>query len=121
MGMTAVCFVGVSSGERRPPDAFRGQRVRALAGIGHPERFFRLLEELGAVVERHPLPDHAQPAQWLRTLTGDIPVLMTEKDAVKCGGVAGRHHWYLRVSAAIGPDDTARLMAIVEAALRHRK
>lgn len=121
MGMTAVCFVSVSTGERRPPDAFSGRRVRALAGIGHPERFFRLLEGLGAVVERHPLPDHAQPAQWLRTLGGDIPVLMTEKDAVKCSGIAGPPHWYLKIAADIGADDATRLVAIVEAALRRRK
>ena len=118
MDVAAVQFVCVATGERRPPGAFRGQRVRAVAATGHPERFFRLLESLGAVVERHPLPDHAATAQALAALGDDIPVLMTEKDAVKCDGTAGPQHWYLAIAADIGPDDASRLSSIVEAALR---
>ena len=116
MGIVPVRFVCAATGESRAPDAFRGQRVRALAAIGHPERFFRLLEGLGAVVERHALPDHAPIAPTLATLGNDIPVLMTEKDAVKCGSAAGPQHWTLQVAARFGPDDSSRLAAIVDAA-----
>ena len=63
-------------------DAWRGRRVLAAAGIGHPERFFAMLAQAGLDVERWPLPDHASltPRPW----PVDAPcVVMTEKDAVK--------------------------------------
>ncbi|MGA0132181.1 MAG: hypothetical protein ACO3KE_06270, partial [Ilumatobacteraceae bacterium] len=49
-----------------------------------------------------------------------IPLLMTEKDAVKCVGIAGSVHWYLEVGAVFSPADAERLLAIVEAACRRR-
>lgn len=61
---------------------FADQRVEAAAGIAEPERFFSMLEALGLVLRRWPLPDHAD---W-RTVPwppGGTPVLVTEKDAVK--------------------------------------
>ena len=72
-------------GTRETPknlEAWRGRRVLAAAGIGHPERFFSMLEQAGLVVERWPLADHAplSPRPW----PADTPcVVMTEKDAVK--------------------------------------
>ncbi|MEI6026183.1 MAG: tetraacyldisaccharide 4'-kinase [Betaproteobacteria bacterium] len=67
-----------------PPsmDAWRGRRVLAAAGIGHPERFFTMLEQAGLQVERLPLADHAplHPLPW----PAQTPVVVvTEKDAVK--------------------------------------
>ena len=64
------------------------QPIIATAGIAQPERFFKMLEELGLnIVERHPLPDHvnhdtlvAMSRQWMPQR---LPVLCTEKDAVK--------------------------------------
>ena len=63
-------------------EAWRGRRVLAVAGIGHPHRFFAMLEEAGMEVERCALQDHATltPRPW----SSDPPcVVMTEKDAVK--------------------------------------
>lgn len=62
--------------------AWQGRRVLAAAGIGHPERFFSMLEQAGLNVERLPLADHAplSPRPW----PAEAPcVVMTEKDAVK--------------------------------------
>jgi tetraacyldisaccharide 4'-kinase len=63
-------------------EAWHGRRVLAVAGIGHPDRFFVMLEQAGMEVERCALPDHARltPRPW----PADSPcVVMTEKDAVK--------------------------------------
>jgi tetraacyldisaccharide 4'-kinase len=86
----------------RPLADFRGQRVRAVAGIGHPERFFAQLADAGLDIERCPYPDH------YRFTAGDLadwpegPVLMTEKDAVKCAAIGGGdNHWYLPVEAVL--------------------
>ncbi len=64
------------------PEALRQGPVIAAAGIGHPERFFRMLEDAGLQVRRLPLADHAtlHPHPWP---PGSLPVIVTEKDAVK--------------------------------------
>lgn len=65
-----------------------GQPVIAVAGIAQPERFFHMLEATGLVLAaRHALPDHASHDAYsalARTYQGmALPVLCTEKDAVK--------------------------------------
>jgi tetraacyldisaccharide 4'-kinase len=67
-----------------PIESFAGKKVHAVAGIGNPERFFRLLEAHNLEVIRHPLADHAQIMQSDLTYDDDLDVVMTEKDAVKC-------------------------------------
>ena len=65
-------------------DEMAGTTVHAVAGIGHPERFFTMLESHGIAVVRHPLPDHASIDGDTLRFDDDLPVVMTEKDAVKC-------------------------------------
>ncbi len=81
-----------------------GRRVHAVAGIGHPERFFELLRRHGLEVVPHPFPDHHRfQARDLR-FESDLPVLMTEKDAVKCRRFAGKNHWVVEID--VKPDET---------------
>ncbi|AVP96701.1 tetraacyldisaccharide 4'-kinase [Ahniella affigens] len=63
---------------------FRGQPVHAVAGIGNPERFFRMLEQKGMQVIRHPFPDHHHFRRSDFEFGTSLPIVMTEKDAVKC-------------------------------------
>ncbi len=89
--------------DRRPLGAFAGQRAHAIAGIGDPERFFSALRGHGIEVVAHPFPDH-HPYRAADLDFGDAaPVLMTEKDAVKCKRFAKPHHWVLPVHAALDP------------------
>ena len=89
--------------ERRPLESFAGQRVHAVAGIGDPERFFLHLARHGVKVVPHPFPDH-HPFRARDLEFGDeAPVLMTEKDAVKCKRFAKPQHWILPVRAAPDP------------------
>lgn len=95
----------------RPLDDFRGQRVLAVAGIGHPGRFFALLADAGLDIESRPYPDHhrftaSDLARW-----PDGPVLMTEKDAVKCTAFADNNHWSLPVEAILDETFLARFEA----------
>ena len=66
----------------QPLERWSGRQVLAAAGIGHPERFFSMLEQAGLRVDRLPLADHAplDPPPWP---AGTACVLVTEKDAVK--------------------------------------
>ena len=78
--------------------------LHAVAGIGHPARFFEHLAGLGLAFSAHPFPDHhAFVAQDLVFNESDA-VLMTEKDAVKCAAFAREWMWVLRVDAQIEPD-----------------
>jgi tetraacyldisaccharide 4'-kinase len=76
----------------RPLAAFAGQRVHAVAGIGDPVRFFEMLKARGIAVVPHAFGDHHAYRPQDLAFTSPLPVLMTEKDAVKC--------------AAFAPDDS---------------
>ncbi len=83
--------------------AFAGQRVHAIAGIGHPARFFAHLEHLGISAQPHAFPDHHHyRATDIAFENADV-ILMTEKDAVKCAAFATEQCWVLRVDAQIDP------------------
>lgn len=90
----ALCM---ATQESRPLAAFADVAVHAIAGIGNPERFFRLLESFGIRVLPHPLPDHATLTVADLTFDDDKMVFMTEKDAVKCTGLTLPDHWYVPV------------------------
>jgi len=91
--------------------AFRGRRVHAVAGIGNPQRFFGELAGRGIELIEHPFPDH-HPFTARELAFGDeLPVLMTEKDAVKCAAFANARLWYVPVSAVFSDADALRLRA----------
>jgi tetraacyldisaccharide 4'-kinase len=87
--------------------------VHAVAGIGHPERFFAWLRLAGLEVIAHPLPDHALIRREDIHFADGLQVLMTEKDAVKCARIAGREHWSVPVEAAFTEVDGAQLLEVV--------
>ncbi|WP_416274497.1 tetraacyldisaccharide 4'-kinase [Lamprobacter sp.] len=93
----------VDSALRRPLADFAGQQVTAVAGIGNPQRFFAMLRGLGLQIRPRPYPDHYRyRAADLQTWP-EGPVLMTEKDAVKCRDFAGPAHWCVPVTALPEP------------------
>jgi tetraacyldisaccharide 4'-kinase len=95
----------------------RGLRVHAVAGIGNPQRFFTLLREHGIEVIEHPYADHHDFQPHDIRFDDALPVLMTEKDAVKCVAIADARHGYLPVEACFGAADEQRLLRRVAALL----
>jgi tetraacyldisaccharide 4'-kinase len=89
--------------EVRAAAEFRRRRVHAVAGIGDPQRFFAHLRSLGLEVAPHPFPDHHPFVEADLDFGDDAPVVMTEKDAVKCKRFARAQHWVLPVRAALDP------------------
>ena len=77
--------------------------VHAVAGIGNPGSFFRRLRELGLRITPSVFPDHHPFAARDIEFADGRPVIMTEKDAVKCRGFASSRHWYLPVDAEVDP------------------
>lgn len=92
-------FVNLAQPDLRvSPERFRGETAHAVAGIGHPARFFDSLAAMGLTPTRCPFPDHHPFAP------DDLPagtVLMTEKDAVKCAAFPRPDTWFLVVDAEV--------------------
>ena len=119
MHLAPSLAVNLLTGEKR--DASTLTEVVAMAGIGHPPRFFATLEKLGVTpVTTHGLADHqaltepdvaalARPEQTL---------LMTEKDAVKCRAFAHANWWYLPVDAQIASPAADKLLTDILSLLR---
>ncbi len=88
----------------------QGFRLHAVAGIGHPQRFFDHLKSLGLAVTPHAFSDH-HPYKAVDLLFDECDaLLLTEKDAVKCATIADKKFWVLRVDALIDPALTAQLL-----------
>jgi len=102
--------------------AFRGAPVHAVAGIGHPARFFAMLRAHGLEIIEHAYPDHHDFRPADLAFGDGRPVLMTEKDAIRCEELALRAGtlWYVPVTAELCAQDATRLLAPVLALLPGR-
>jgi tetraacyldisaccharide 4'-kinase len=99
------------------PGAWRGREVHAVAGIGHPQRFFDLVRSLGIDATEHAFADHHAFTAADLAFPGAAAILMTQKDAVKCASFADERLWYLPVAATLDPA----LVALVENKVRGSK
>jgi tetraacyldisaccharide 4'-kinase len=113
MRLEAKTAVALSGGRIVPLKDFAGTQVHAVAGIGNPERFFNMLRAHGIGVLGHPLADHARLTPRDIQFADEKPVLMTEKDAVKCRTAADARHWYVPVSASFEGGEANALLDIV--------
>jgi len=103
----------VLNGETRPLAGFAGKSLHAVAGIGDPTRFFSQLRRLGLSVIEHPFPDHHAYGAADLDFGDGLPVLMTEKDAVKYQRFARAHHWYLPIEARLPKQFGTRLLGLL--------
>jgi tetraacyldisaccharide 4'-kinase len=90
---------------------FRNGLVHAVAAIGDPARFFNFLQAHGIRILEHPFPDHHFFTAADLNFNTDLPVLMTEKDAVKCRSLAQERFWYVPVQARLDPELERQLLA----------
>lgn len=96
------------------PEDFKRKTIKAMAGIGNPERFFNHLRSIGLTFAGVSFDDHHPfTAQDLAGLDCDV-LIMTEKDAVKCKPYAQPHHWVLPVEAEISGDLLAKVLKILK-------
>ncbi|MEY2854174.1 MAG: hypothetical protein RL030_1306 [Pseudomonadota bacterium] len=100
----------LADGARRPLADFSSDPVHAVAGIGDPQRFFAALRVAGLKLVEHAFPDH-HPFVRSDFDFGDArPVLMTQKDAVKCEAFADDRLWCVPAGAGFAADDAARIV-----------
>ncbi len=95
-----------------------GQTVHVITAIGHPQSFISALEQLGLHVDARILPDHARLSRADIEFNDDLPVLMTEKDAVKCQHIADSRHWAVTTQVQLSTADEAQLIQCVQRALQ---
>ena len=116
MHMQGGVLRSLDNGQSWRLSQFAGCRVNAVAGIGNPERFFELLRQARIKVNPWPFPDHHAyaPADF-EPMDPELPMLMTEKDAVKCRALGLNNAWCLEVEAVLPADwEAALLRRVIE-------
>lgn len=92
---------------------FSGKTVHAIAGIGNPDRFFTMLEKNDITVNKHAFADHHYFKQAELIFDDEYPVLMTEKDAIKCNQFDLSNHWSVPVAVKLTSSAKTRLQQIL--------
>jgi len=105
-------------GALRSLASFRGSGVHAVAAIGNPQRFFDTLHEAGLTLYEHPMPDHYPFKSGDLNFGDALPILMTEKDAVKCAAFADERAWFVPVTADFAEKEAEELVDLVLARAR---
>tara|TARA_B110000858_G_scaffold177676_1_gene212874 strand:- start:7771 stop:8784 length:1014 start_codon:yes stop_codon:yes gene_type:complete len=116
MSLEPHMLVNLLSGEERPFSAApfnMGNKLQAVSALGNPQRFYDLLGRLPYQVETFSFPDHHNFAAddfGQRGIDAHQPVVMTEKDAVKCQQFAKNNFWYLSVEVNLEGQFVERLI-----------
>ncbi len=99
MNMAVGDVTALVSGQVAKPDALT-QPVAAVAAIGHPERFYKTLDDLDLTYQAYAFADHyAFKPEDLKFK--EKTIVMTEKDAVKCVSFATDNMFVLSVTAEL--------------------
>ena len=109
--------ISLLGGERRALASFSGASVHAVAGIGNPQAFFDGLQAVGLKGDGGPLPDHGALSPADIEFGDRAPVLMTEKDAVKCRSLADERHWAVRLDIDVSESDRSRVLTLIDRVL----
>ena len=95
-------------------ESLKDKQVHAIAGIGHPDRFFSLLDTYGIDVIKHRFVDHYIYTADDLNFNDELPVLMTEKDAVKCNQFDIANSWYLPVTAVLSDATQTKFNQLIK-------
>ncbi|MGJ0484928.1 MAG: tetraacyldisaccharide 4'-kinase [Methylomicrobium sp.] len=113
MRLTGAEAVNLLTGQRKLLAEFKSVPCHAVAGIGHPGRFFKHLNMSGVACIPHDYPDHFAFRSQDIDFGDAFPVLMTEKDAVKCKAFANEKLWAVPVEADVDSAFAARLIELL--------
>jgi len=93
---------------------FTGGQVHGVAGIGNPARFYNALEKREVNLTQHSYPDHHPFTQQDIDFGDHAPVLMTEKDGVKCKRFARLNHWYVPIEVELDSRFSVRFLRLLK-------
>lgn len=106
--------VNLLTGESTTLDALKATTVHAVAGIGHPQRFFNQLKANGFDIIEHAFVDHHHYQSGELSFGENTVIIMTEKDAVKCRQLELNNAWVMPVTAQLTPALESKLLANIE-------
>lgn len=106
--------INLKTKKQQPISDFDGKTVHAIAGIGYPERFFNQLKKKQINVIPHPFIDHFAFSANDLEFQDDIPVFMTEKDAVKCQQFVTDNMWVVPVQVKLDERLSFRLLSMLK-------
>lgn len=102
MTLQPDCFVHIATQQTLPLDYFNTTPVHAIAGIGNFHRFLKTLDTLNLNYQYHEFPDHHRFTEEDFVTFNNKPIIMTEKDAVKCTHFS-QALYYLKVTPMLDP------------------
>jgi len=101
-------------GNTRKPGSLGAQEAHVVTGIGNPSRMYSYLRSCNIRLIRHEYPDHYRFTPGDVFFDDDLPVVMTEKDAVKCEAFATKNMWYLPIRAILADTFEHRLAVLLK-------
>ncbi len=111
MRLKAHSFKSLHNTDEKNASDFLGKEVHAIAAIGNPRRFFDLLRQLGLIIKEHSFTDHYRYSTSDIEFDDDLPVIMTEKDAVKCRQIVkAEKYWHLPIEADLEDEFNQKLL-----------
>ncbi len=113
MKLKGTKLLSLMTAEKIDLEEFANKMVHAVTGIGNPQRFFKALEQGGLQLQTHSFPDHHSFSAEDFNFSDDLPIVMTEKDAVKCKEFANDNYWYLPVMAEMEDDFDESLLKLL--------
>ncbi len=108
-------FVSLTSADvKKSFEDFANVKVHAVAGIGSPKRFFAVLEKADLDIIPHVFTDHYTYKQADIEFNDNLPIIMTEKDAVKCREFNTENAWYLPMTIQSNEKLGGRISKLLE-------
>jgi len=114
MQVSNLFAVNMQTSETRKLSEFPVPRVHAVAGVGHPDRFFDGLRAAGLDIQTHEFPDHYRYEESDVEFGDGLSVLMTEKDAVKCVRFTSQQLWCVPASVELGNAFGQRVLMLLK-------
>ncbi len=118
MQLVPAQVVHLLTGQQRSLAEFAEENIAAMAGIGHPEKYFTLLDKAGLQFESYAFADHHRYAVEDLNKIKEPVILMTAKDAVKCQSFADARCWAVHVDAQVSAEFEEQLQIKVKQLLR---
>jgi len=107
--------INLYSQQQRTVGTFSDTTVHAVAGIGNPQRFFKQLKQHDIQLVEHEFADHHPYTETDLAFDDQHPILMTEKDAVKCQTFADARMWFIATETTV----TNSLFTAIEQQIRN--
>ncbi len=101
-------------GKKQPLAFFKGIKVHAVTGLGNPTQFFTMLQAAGLDIIPHIYPDHYAYKASDILFEDSLPVILTEKDFVKCTHFVQNQHWVLPIHVCMSEGFDKALWDLIQ-------